>query len=108
MTIAMVNTFHYRRGGDATCALETTAALRARGHRVVSFAMEHPENEPSAWADRFAARVDWRGGRRAALRGLVRGAWNRDAARRCTVIIAACQRTTSIRTQGCPSPHEHV
>ncbi len=53
MTILELNNFFYRRGGSETALFETIAALEERGHRVVPFAMSHPENEPSEFVGFF-------------------------------------------------------
>lgn len=83
MKILMVSSFHHARGGDTTYARSVSAALAARGHEVVPFAMRHPENEPSPWETRFPTWVDpWGtttpGRRLALLPGLI---WSREAAR---------------------------
>ena len=59
MKILMVQTFHFRRGGDSTYMLALTRLLEEHGHEVVHFAMKHPENIPSPWEDRFTAEIDF-------------------------------------------------
>ncbi|MDD3643126.1 MAG: glycosyltransferase, partial [Candidatus Krumholzibacteria bacterium] len=91
MKILMVQTFHYRRGGDSTYMLALTGLLEEHGHEVVHFAMKHPENLPSPWEDRFAERIDFpsllaRRTPAAAWKVLSRGIWNSDARRRIAAL----------------------
>lgn len=84
MTICMVNTFHYRRGGDSAYALNLEEGLRARGFDVASFAMKHPESVASSDADFFAEHIDYpelmrRGGLRSALKVMRSSIYNRQA-----------------------------
>ncbi len=57
----MVQTFHFRRGGDSTCMLNLSTLLEEKGHEVVHFAMEHPRNLPSAHAEYFSSEIDFPG-----------------------------------------------
>jgi glycosyltransferase involved in cell wall biosynthesis len=84
MTICMVNTFHYRRGGDSAYALNLEEGLRARGFDVASFAMKHPDSLPSSDEDLFVEHIDYpelmrRGGIGNALRVLGNSIYNRQA-----------------------------
>jgi glycosyltransferase involved in cell wall biosynthesis len=59
LRICLVNTFHYRRGGDCTYAFDLAALLRSKGHEVVHFAMKHPENVDSEYSEFFVDHVDF-------------------------------------------------
>ncbi len=50
MTILEINNYFYRRGGSEVAMFESIAALEARAHRVVPFAMADPRNLPTPWA----------------------------------------------------------
>lgn len=59
MRILLVNKFHYLRGGSETYYLGLGTALKAAGHTVGWFSMEHPENmapDGPAW---FVPNVDY-------------------------------------------------
>jgi glycosyltransferase involved in cell wall biosynthesis len=80
----MVNTYHYRRGGDSAYALNLETELRARGVDVATFAMRHPDSEPSAESGFFAEELDYpdllrRGGLRNSWRVLQNSIYNREA-----------------------------
>jgi len=60
MRVCLVNTFHYRRGGDSTYAFDLAHLLESRGDEVVHFAMRHPMNEPSPFDPYFVSNVDYR------------------------------------------------
>ena len=49
MRILLANKFYYRRGGDCVCTLNTEQLLKAHGHEVAVFAMDHPENLDTPW-----------------------------------------------------------
>lgn len=57
MRVLQINKFFYRRGGAEVVFLDTIKGLRARGHEVGEFAMEHPLNLPSDYAAYFASPV---------------------------------------------------
>jgi glycosyltransferase involved in cell wall biosynthesis len=59
MRVLMVQKFHYRRGGDSTYMFSLSSLLEERGHEIVHFAMDHPENLPSPWSDHFVSEVDF-------------------------------------------------
>lgn len=59
MRIAMVNTYHFLRGGDSRYALATSDALRQRGHEILPFAMRHPESFESPFLDFYPNEVDY-------------------------------------------------
>ncbi len=59
MRICLVNTFHYRRGGDCTYTFDLADLLRLKGHEVVHFAMRHRENVDSEYSEFFADHIDF-------------------------------------------------
>lgn len=61
MRVLMVQTFYYFRGGDSTYMLSLSRLLEEKGHEVVPFAMEHPQNLPSPYARFFVSEVDFPG-----------------------------------------------
>lgn len=60
--VLIVNKFYYRRGGDCVCAINLENLLRANGHEVAVFAMQHPENLPSQWQQYWPEEVNFGGG----------------------------------------------
>lgn len=76
MNVLVVHSFWHERGGDSTAVDATVAGLEARGHRVLPFAMRHPDNRPSPWEARWPA---WREADR--LVSVPGGIWSRSAAR---------------------------
>jgi len=84
MTICMINTFRYRRGGDSAYALGLEELLGARGHEVVPFAMHHPQELPTPHAEHFAPEIDYpelliQGGISNSLKVLRTSIYNRKA-----------------------------
>lgn len=59
MRICLVNTYHYRRGGDSTYTFDLASLLKSRGDEVVHFAMRHPDNIRSEFEPYFAGHVDY-------------------------------------------------
>ncbi len=59
MRICLVNTFHYRRGGDCTYTFDLADLLRSKGHEVVHFAMSHEENVDSEYSEFFVDQIDF-------------------------------------------------
>jgi glycosyltransferase involved in cell wall biosynthesis len=57
--VCLVNTFHYRRGGDCTYTLDLADLLRSKGHTVIHFAMKHPSNLPCEHSGFFADHIDF-------------------------------------------------
>ena len=59
MKVLMVQTFHFRRGGDSTSMLNLSGLLEEKGHEVVHFAMKHPKNLPAAHEEYFTSEIDF-------------------------------------------------
>ncbi|HEC82971.1 MAG TPA: glycosyltransferase family 1 protein, partial [Firmicutes bacterium] len=60
MKVCLVNTFHYRRGGDSTYTFDLAELLRSKGHEVIHFAMKHPRNDPSDFEEYFVNHIDYK------------------------------------------------
>ena len=60
MKILIVNTRHYRGGGDSNYAFNLAELLRERGHEAFFFAMQGESNLPDPNADLFVSRIDYR------------------------------------------------
>lgn len=60
LRILLVNTFHFRGGGDSTYAFNLADLLRSNGHDVAFFAMHDPRNLPDCNADLFVSHIDFR------------------------------------------------
>lgn len=50
MRILLVNKYFYRKGGAETYFFALSEGLRALGHDVAFFSMQHPNNESSYWS----------------------------------------------------------
>ncbi len=59
MRILMVNSYYYLRGGAERCVFELSDLLTAHGHEVIPFAMQHPQNLPTAYDKYFTSQVDF-------------------------------------------------
>ena len=53
MKILLVNKFYYLRGGDCSAVFNTEQLLKAHGHAVALFSMQHPLNVRSDWEHYF-------------------------------------------------------
>jgi glycosyltransferase involved in cell wall biosynthesis len=77
-----VNKFLYRRGGAEGYLFDLTDLQRARGDEVAHFGMQHPENDPMPFADRFPGRVEFEPPPPSAsgkARGVARMLWSTSA-----------------------------
>lgn len=61
MRILLVNKFFYRKGGSETYLFALAEGLKAQGHEIAFFAMQHPKNEPSYWNKYFVSEKDYNG-----------------------------------------------
>jgi glycosyltransferase involved in cell wall biosynthesis len=59
MRVLQIHKFFYPHAGSETVFFHTRDLLMCHGHEVIDFAMEHPRNAESAWADYFAPRRDY-------------------------------------------------
>lgn len=60
MRILLVNTRHFRGGGDSTYNFNLATLLRSFGHEVAFFAMKDPQNLPDPNDDIFVDYIDFR------------------------------------------------
>ncbi len=58
MRVLQVNKFLHRRGGAEAAMLDTSALLRAAGHEVAHFAMQHPDNAPDPHDRHFPSSIE--------------------------------------------------
>lgn len=58
-TLLSVNSYFYRRDGSEAVFLDQNRLLGERGWHVVPFAMHHPKNPPTPWADYFVTEVEF-------------------------------------------------
>lgn len=96
MKILMINSFHYMRGGGERCFFELSDLLRAHGHEVIPFCMDHPQNFPSPYQDHFVSFVDFptelkKPGLMPKLRVVERVLYSREARRKVEDLIAETQ-----------------
>lgn len=60
MRILLVNKYFYRKGGAETYFFALAEGLRALGHEVAFFSMQHPNNESSYGVNTsFPKRIMW-------------------------------------------------
>ncbi len=58
MRILLCNKYYYRRGGDCSYTIGLEELLRANGHEVAVFAMDHPDTEHTEWRKYFPPEVN--------------------------------------------------
>lgn len=59
MKILLINKFLYPFGGDAICTLLTGRLLSEKGHKLVFWGMEHPENQEYPYKELFVSCIDF-------------------------------------------------
>ena len=59
MKILLVNNFYYDRGGDCTYLLSLKRLLEEKGHKVIVFAMHHPQNFDSENSRYFVSYINY-------------------------------------------------
>lgn len=96
MKILMINSFYYMRGGAERCFFELSDLLRANGHEVFPFCMDHPRNLPSEYRDYFVSYVDFptemrKPGLAAKAHVVERVLYSREARRKVEALIDATQ-----------------
>lgn len=96
MKILMVNSFNYARGGAERCFLDLSALLTAKGHEVIPFCMDHPNNLPSEYAGYFVSYMDFptelgRSGLRPKLSVAERIIYSREARSKMEQLVADTQ-----------------
>jgi glycosyltransferase involved in cell wall biosynthesis len=58
-TLLSVNSYYYRRDGSEAVFFEHNRAYEQAGWNVVPFAMQHPDNFPTPWAEYFVTEVEF-------------------------------------------------
>lgn len=96
MRIVIVNTRHYRGGGDSTYAFNLAALLRGRGHEVSFFAMQDERNLPDPNSDLFVSPIDFRELNRkknpvSGVRVLTRSIYSAEAGRKFAQLLERVQ-----------------
>lgn len=61
MRILLVNKFFYHKGGAETYFFALAEGLKALGHEVAFFSMQHPKNKQSYWSKYFVSEKDYVG-----------------------------------------------
>lgn len=64
MRIMQVHKFFYPHAGSETVLFHTRKLLTDRGHRVIDFSMQHPENVHSQYGEYFSRRREYNDGNR--------------------------------------------
>jgi glycosyltransferase involved in cell wall biosynthesis len=89
MRVIAANKYHFVKGGAERYYFELADILRARGHDVVPFAMQHERNEPSEHSDLFVSHEAFDGGagRFAQLRAAARVVYSVEARRKIEALV---------------------
>ena len=58
MNILLINKFFFPKGGDAIVTLDTGKVLQSKGHKVVFWGMDHPDNPEYQYENLFVDYVD--------------------------------------------------
>lgn len=90
MKILAINKFFYPRGGAETVFLGELELLRSRGHEVIPFSMDHPQNLPTAYARYFVSNVELgetSGGLRSTIGAAGRILYSREAERKLDALL---------------------
>ncbi len=90
MTIIQANKYYYLRGGADRYVFDISRRLEQEGHRVIPFAMQHPENAPTPFARYFPSFVETERARLGfeGLRTLGRMLYSLEARRNMATLIA--------------------
>lgn len=59
MKILLINKYHYLKGGAERAYFDMAELLKAHGHEVAFFSMQHPQNEPTYWSKYFVDNIDY-------------------------------------------------
>ncbi len=89
MKILQVNKFYHLRGGAERYMIDLSHLLEERGHTVIPFAMQHPNNLPSPYQEYFVSQVDthaspWSA---AGITAAARVLWSKEAANKMEQLI---------------------
>lgn len=92
MRILLVNTRHFRGGGDSTYTFNLTDLLRSKGHQVAFFAMQDLRNLPDSNSDLFVSHIDFnelnqRKSLTTGVQVLGRAIYSREARRKFSLLL---------------------
>ena len=59
MKILLINNFYYNRGGDCTYLFSLKNLLEEKGHKVIIFSMNHPQNFYSEYSPYFISYINY-------------------------------------------------
>jgi glycosyltransferase involved in cell wall biosynthesis len=59
MRVLLIDKYHRQYAGPQRLYFDTAKLLRAQGHTVAFFAMQHPKNEATEWSSYFVDQVDY-------------------------------------------------
>jgi glycosyltransferase involved in cell wall biosynthesis len=59
MRVLQINKFFYDKGGSERYFFGVSQALAERGHEVLHFSMQHPDNKPSPYSEYFVSPRDY-------------------------------------------------
>lgn len=59
MKILLINNFYYYRGGDCTYLFSLKKLLEEKGHKVIIFSMNHPQNFYSEYSPYFVSYINY-------------------------------------------------
>jgi glycosyltransferase involved in cell wall biosynthesis len=59
MKILLANKYYYLKGGAEVSFFETAKLLEIKGHKVIFFSMQHPQNYASEYEKYFVSNVDY-------------------------------------------------
>jgi len=59
MKVLLVNKFFFLRGGSESSFLGTARVLEEKGHEVIFFSMDHPQNIETPFSKYFVSQVDF-------------------------------------------------
>jgi glycosyltransferase involved in cell wall biosynthesis len=90
MVVLLVNKYFFEKGGSERYFFVQSDALAERGHDVVHFSMQHPDNRPSPWARYFVSTRNYNDPRGASrLRAGTSFVRSREAAERIEELVEA-------------------
>jgi glycosyltransferase involved in cell wall biosynthesis len=59
MKVLLVSNFYYNRGGDCTYMFSLKKLLESKGHKVIVFSMNHPQNFDSEYSKYFVSYINY-------------------------------------------------
>jgi glycosyltransferase involved in cell wall biosynthesis len=77
--VCLVNKFHYKKGGSETYYFTAAAALKAKGHEVVFFAMKDKKNIPCEQEKYFVSNASAGGGIKSKLNMILHITYSKEA-----------------------------